>query len=328
MSDIEEFINALGTETHLDVPTNVFGTPQVTDNSEVKKETNLGPCQWVIGADNEYWGASSTRLNLPAGMYTLEISNTRGPVFTKVDLKTDNILILPDTKNEKILLKIQKFLAAEHKYRALKQLYRRGILMWGPQGSGKSMTINLIAKEVIERYNGLVLLMPNPVLTMNCLRLLRTIEPNRLIVGILEEIDEIIRRNGEADLLSLLDGQHNTDKIVYLATTNYPDRLPPRLVNRPGRFEIEKIDMPNAAARECYIRGVLPADLLNDNDLEKWVKDTEGMSIDHVHELIITMFCLEDFQYEETIKRLKAMKNVVHVGSDNKLGFGNHNGNK
>ncbi len=324
MSNVQEFIDKLGTDEHtvdyLSSPPIAIETAKMTDETRIPAGQT---CQWVIGTDNMFWSSPVTTKLLPSGMYSLDHHSTLGYLFLKQTLNTDKIFILPDTKNEEVLLHIQDFLDSENNYRLLGQLYRRGILFWGPQGGGKTMTINLIAKAIIEQYNGLVILACNPLLTVNAMKILRTIEPNRLVLIILEEIDDTIRRYGESDLLSMLDGQFNVDKVIYLATTNYPERLPERLFDRPGRFDlIEKIDMPNKEARQFYIRSILNQDLLDDLKLEKYVNDTEGLSIAHIHELIITMHCLKGFNYEANIKRLKSMRKQPKQEHNNGNGTG------
>jgi DNA replication protein DnaC len=39
--------------------------------------------------------------------------------------------------------------------------YKRGIILWGPPGSGKSSTIQIIMKDVVER-DGIVIRFGNP----------------------------------------------------------------------------------------------------------------------------------------------------------------------
>jgi hypothetical protein len=83
-----------------------------------------------------------------------------------------------------------------------------------------------------------------------CLQMLRAVEPERQVVGILEDVDALIERYGESEYLSLLDGEAQVDNVVYVATTNYPERLDARIVDRPSRFDtIRYIGMPSAGAR-------------------------------------------------------------------------------
>ena len=176
--------------------------------------------------------------------------------------------------------------------------------MWGPPGSGKSVTINLIIQELIS-LGGIVLLCGHPELMVHMLQRVRQMEPDRSIIGVMEDIDEIIDKHGEHAILSMLDGENQIDNVVYLATTNYPERLGARIVNRPSRFD-ERIfvGMPSEAARTAFLRFAAPE--LDDETLSKWTKDTNAFSVAHLRELVVATYCL-DQAYEEVLKRLKSM---------------------
>jgi SpoVK/Ycf46/Vps4 family AAA+-type ATPase len=130
-------------------------------------------------------------------------------------------------------------------------------------------------------------------------------EPDRPMIVVLEDIDEIIDKHGEHAILSMLDGENQISNVVFLATTNYPERLGARIVNRPSRFD-ERIfvGMPGALARKTYLKFAAPA--LDDETLEKWTEDTSNFSIAHLRELVAATYCL-DQKYEDVLKRLRSM---------------------
>jgi hypothetical protein len=65
--------------------------------------------------------------------------------------------------------------------------------------------------------------------------------------------------------------------------------------------------------------------LVEDPDkLDLWVESTEGFSVAHMKELIVSVECLgKDF--DETVKRLKSMINTKPASTDSerKIGIGN-----
>ena len=77
------------------------------------------------------------------------------------------------------------------------------------------------------------------------------------------------------------------ENIVYLATTNYPEQLEDRIINRPSRFDRRyEIGLPSYEVRLEYIK----KKVLDDNiDVEKWAKDTDDLSIAHIKELILSV---------------------------------------
>jgi SpoVK/Ycf46/Vps4 family AAA+-type ATPase len=203
---------------------------------------------------------------------------------------------------------LKTFWKKEEHYRKFQFLWKRGVLLWGPPGSGKTSTVQIIANMIVER-GGLAIYAYDPGMTIQGLDLLRYIEPKRPIVVILEDIDSIVEKHGEAELLSLLDGEFQVDNAVFIATTNYPKELDQRIINRPSRFDIVKqIDMPSEEARELFLTIKNPRLLENKEELDKWVGDTENFSIAHLKELIVAIECLE-LPYEEVLKRLTSMIN-------------------
>jgi len=138
----------------------------------------------------------------------------------------------------------------------------------------------------------------------------------------MEDIDAIIERHGESSLLAMLDGELQIDNVVFVATTNYPERLDKRLVNRPSRFdEIIEIGMPNDACRAVYLEHKNPR-LSGTDELEQWVKRTQDFSVAHLKELIVAVECLGK-GLDESIERLRTMIEVRVSSEDNnkQIGF-------
>lgn len=184
-------------------------------------------------------------------------------------------------------------------------LYKRGVLLWGPPGGGKTATVTMLSRELLNE-GGIVVMCDHPGLTSRGLADLRRIEPERSIVCIEEDIDEMVSLHGEHELLALLDGENQVGNIVHVATTNYPERLGARIVNRPSRFDERiKVGMPTIQARRVYLTHT--ADTLTEEELDRWVADTEGFSIAHLRELTAAVLCL-DQPYDEVVLRLRSMK--------------------
>lgn len=176
----------------------------------------------------------------------------------------------------------------------------------GPAGSGKTSTLHIIAQKVI-KLGGIAISVYNPVLATIGLHLVRKIEPKRPIVGLMEDIDALVNEHGEADLLGLLDGEHQIDNAVYVATTNYPERLDPRFVNRPSRFDVvRKIGMPSTEARAVYLASKSSKLAADKKLLKQWVKDTDGLAIAHLKELIVSVEVFGS-TYDASLNRLQTM---------------------
>jgi hypothetical protein len=312
VDETEEFVERLGTEPKRTGNKMEGVSPQQQPPPALTADTPSSKLwadsvQWAALANDSYIACGRTVPTLPAGVYRIE-SQRDDWKFIRTKLLTDTLLQLPDSASKRVLEGISAFWAARDRFRKRGQLFKRGVLMWGPPGGGKTALVSLLTAELVEA-GGIVLLSEVPHAMSEALRDLRRIEADRPIICVHEDLDEICQRHGESAVLSLLDGENQVDNIVHLATTNYPEALDPRLVNRPSRFdEVIKIGMPSSAARDVYIRSrvEVPAELSED-ELSRWVTDTAEMSIAHLRELVIAVFCLGR-TYEETIKRLGAMK--------------------
>ena len=277
--------------------------------------------QWTVEPNECFRPAGPTQDKLDSGVYTIS-KDQWGIYFHKVNVLTDDLINLPDTANERVLEGMRRFWKRRARYQEYGYLYKRGILLWGPPGGGKTATVTMLSRDLLNE-GGLVILCENPGLTSKGLAALRRIEPSRPIVCIAEDIDEMISGHGEHELLALLDGENQVDNIVHVATTNYPERLGARIVNRPSRFDERiKIGMPSPEARLVYLSHTAKG--VKKKELEKWVKDSEGFSVAHLRELTAAVLCL-DQPYEEVVARLKSMRYRIRAeeGLGGSTGFGN-----
>lgn len=262
---------------------------------------------------------------MPPGHYVVRHSPEKGIHFYQKDVKTDELLVLPDSESEAIIAGIEKFWTKEEHYRAFKMLWKRGVLLWGAPGSGKTSTVQIMANKIVER-GGLVIYVESPIATIQGLDILRYIEPKRPIVVVLEDLDGMVKQHGESDLLSLLDGEFQVDNAVFVATTNYPDELDQRIINRPSRFDIVKeIHMPSPEARAVFLKTKNPH--LTNDELDQWVGDTDGYSIAHLKELISAVEILE-LPYEGVLQRLDEMISGKATEESDRATFGFHGKNE
>lgn len=261
--------------------------------------------QWAVLPNDTFTAIGTTVSHLPPAIYTL--SESGGVIyFNRTNVLTDNLIELDDSAALRVIAGIEKFWESKAKFDRFGILFKRGILMWGPAGSGKTATVNMLMRDLVNR-GGMVVLVQSPSIAIQGLHELRRIEPDRPIIIVLEDIEEMISNHGEHGLLGLLDGEHQVSNVVVLATTNYPEMLGERIINRPSRFdEVILVDMPSAKARHRYLRHVLK-DTVPEEELAKWVEATDKLSIAHLRELIVATQCL-DRPYDEVVSRLRRMK--------------------
>jgi len=293
-----------------------------SDASDASKE-HANAKMWAV-AGNNFSPCEKTVDILPAGQYTIENSPSQGIYFSKKEVNLDNLISLPDSASENVIASIEDFWSKETKFRDFGFLWKRGVLLWGPPGSGKTSTLQVLSKRITD-IGGISIYISDPYLGATGLELLRRIEPTRPIIVMLEDIDALTQTWGEAAILALLDGELQIDNVVFIATTNYPEKLDKRLINRPSRFDIVKlIGMPSNEARTTYLSKKNPRlDTPEHYDeLKEWVSLTKDFSIAHLKELIILVEVF-DTPLAAAVKRLRVMMNGNISSSDNgnKIGF-------
>ena len=150
-------------------------------------------------------------------------------------------VILADNKTEKLLEDLKDFQASEEWYARTGVPYRRGYLLYGPPGNGKSSVVVSLASAL--NLNICVLtLSAKGMGDETLMQLCSEPPPNSLIL--LEDIDcACVTREGDdsdltlSGLLNAIDGITATEGRIMFMTTNQPDKLDDALI-RPGRCDI------------------------------------------------------------------------------------------
>jgi hypothetical protein len=171
---------------------------------------------------------------------------------------------------------------------------RRGLLLHGRPGTGKTLTAMYLAARMRERT--VVLLTGREVgLIPRACAMARLLQPSMVI---LEDVDLIAEERDRQqpgctpllfELLNEMDGLGDDADVIFLLTSNRPDLLEPALAARPGRVDLAvEVPLPDAGCRrrliELYGHGL---DLrLDTGGLDRLVQRTEGVSPAFIRELL------------------------------------------
>lgn len=162
-------------------------------------------------------------------------------------------VILDDGLDRMILDDVKDFLNSSEWYHNRGIPYRRGYLLYGPPGSGKTSFIQAIAGEL--DYNICILNLSENNLTDDRLNHLMNHIPDRSIL-LLEDVDAAFNKREQTSdkgytsgvtfsgLLNALDGVASAEECITFMTTNHPEKLDPALL-RPGRVDF-KVLIDNA----------------------------------------------------------------------------------
>lgn len=268
-----------------------------------------GKLQWgLAGANFRPLGTPPKRRpQIPAGVYSLG-SDMEGWYLHPTDIVTDELIEVPSAPINRVVSRVQRFKAARESYRSFGVLYKTGILMYGPAGCGKTGLIRRLSNQFVADGTIVVQASYNSAFTANVLQVIRQIEPERLIVVEMEDIDAIADHD-EEELLALLDGANQVDGVVYLATTNKIAELPDRIKNRPSRIDDRVyVGPPDLACRTAYLLAKWPG-VQWDERVENIAKLTDAFSYAHLKEVVVSVGCL-GHEPEEAIRRLRLMMEV------------------
>eukprot|EP00793_Prasinoderma_coloniale_P005102 PRCOL_00000863-RA len=167
----------------------------------------------------------------------------------------------------------------------------KGILLYGPPGSGKT----LIARAVANETGAFFFLINGPEIMSklagesesNLRKAFEEAEKNAPSIIFIDEIDSIApkreKTNGEVErrivsqLLTLMDGLKSRAHIIVMGATNRPNSIDPAL-RRFGRFDREiDIGVPDEVGRLEVLRiHTKNMKLDEDVDMERVAKDTHG----------------------------------------------------
>ncbi len=154
---------------------------------------------------------------------------------------------------------------------------------------------------------------------------IREIEERRALLTVTEDLDEYFKPGKNSytkQVLSMYDGENQVDHVMHLATTNHPEELEDRIIQRPSRFDmVLLLGTPNRAAREAYLRNILHEEL-EEGVFQQIVEDTKGLSLAHFKEYVVSVVVLER-PAKATLARLQAnMKKKPSLdGKSGILGF-------
>jgi len=200
-------------------------------------------------------------------------------------------LILPEATFADLRRQVIGVALNRERLRASGQHLKRGLLLHGPPGVGKTHTVRYLVGELddttVVELTGDTL----PAIKQAC-SIARSLQPAMIVV---EDVDLIAeqrdRYGGETPLLFTLlnemDGLAEDSDVVFLLTTNRADLLEPALAARPGRVDqAVHIDLPDREARLRLVRLYCGGLDLDTGRLDDVLDRTEGVTASFLKELL------------------------------------------
>lgn len=259
------------------------------------------------------------RTELSNGIYEA-ISTREGIYFLKTKIFTDKYIDLSHAKENDLINEILAFKDKAELFKKNDVVHKRGILLYGDPGCGKTSFINFFLKKFTEQ-GGIAFVINSPerfAVTVEALKQIQNINPDRQMVIIIEEIDRF--QSMYAELQNFLDGQNSLQHVITIATTNNIRDLPPALL-RPSRFDwIISLEKLSGESREKYLRTKGVEEKL----LNKWIKDTDGFTIAMLKELFISVYLLSN-DYDLSLKKIQDSEQFMTTSTFKSIGFNKKN---
>jgi len=241
------------------------------------------------------------------------------PINTsKKTVSNENLVFDKDSSLSDIINDISTFFKKDTQelYKKMQIAYKRGVILYGNPGNGKSAVIREIIRRIGPDVNKIVI---NPnvsyEITTVLSSLIHSLKGAPTII-IMEDFDSFLSRgDNRSEFLNILDGINMRSGVYFIGTTNYPEKIDPAFINRSGRFDqTYRIDNPAKKTRELFFKSRDIAGLLrnynnpNNEDINDiFVRYSKDLSMADLKEIITsTTYLLIDnpsLAIEEAVKK-------------------------
>lgn len=200
-------------------------------------------------------------------------------------------IVLPDGVLAAIERQVVDVTVQKQRLLASGQHLKRGVLLYGPPGVGKTHTIRYLLGRLGDTT--VIQLSGNALhLVAQACSVARTLQPSLIVI---EDVDLIAEERGAYpgehpmlfQLLNEMDGLTEDADVAFLLTTNRADLLEPALAARPGRVDqAVELTLPDADGRRALVglyRGRLR---LPDDGIDEIVARTDGVTASFIKELL------------------------------------------
>lgn len=254
----------------------------VAPNATVAKDFTLEVCTWNTEVRGEV-------LVFHEGEWTKD-----SELYEEIRTTSFDQLVLPGPLWSELHDDVIGFFQSEAQYRRYNIPFKRGVLLHGPPGNGKTHAIKAILNAV-QKPRLYVKSFESGCCTLqeNIHRVFQRARKVAPCVLVLEDLDSMLNDKCRSFFLNELDGFANNDGILLVATTNHIARLDVALVQRPSRFD-RKIHfaLPAEAQRLAYINAwndsLEPSLRVDAQTQQTLANHTEGFSFAYIKELFVS----------------------------------------
>ncbi|KAL9128323.1 MAG: hypothetical protein Q9217_002978 [Psora testacea] len=153
----------------------------------------------------------------------------------------EDVILDADMKSA-LINDVEGFFDNEAEYREFAVPFKRGIILHGSPGNGKSLSIKALMHSLSER--------PYPIPTLyvksfagchNDFYAIREVfekaRDTSPCLLIFEDLDSLVKEKVRSFFLNEVDGLEDNDGLMIIGSTNYLEKLDPSITKRPSRFD-------------------------------------------------------------------------------------------
>jgi len=210
--------------------------------------------------------------------------------IARPQLRADQV-VLPEGVLERVVDHVAGIAAHAPELKRLGQHLKRGLLLYGPPGSGKTHTVRYLLGVTPDHT---VVLLAGETLRFVGLaaKLARAMQPALVV---LEDCDLIAEDRDMSygakpllfEVLDAMDGLDADADVTFVLTTNRVDAMERALTQRPGRVDLAvEVPLPDAAGRLALLRLYAPEGAFSEDVLADTAHRTSGTTASFSRELI------------------------------------------
>ncbi|TKY86843.1 hypothetical protein EX895_004130 [Sporisorium graminicola] len=209
----------------------------------------------------------------------------------------DDVILSPSMKTE-IVQDVESFFDSRSTYAEYNIPWKRGIILHGPPGCGKTISIKALMNSVRHKNVANLYVKSFRAGCHTDERSIREIFMKARAVSpallVFEDLDSLVQDDVRSFFLNEVDGLEDNDGIFIIGSTNHIERLDTSITQRPSRFDRKfHFEPPSKQERLLYCQfwqqklQTIPAIEITDEVCQAVADSTEGLTFAYLKEVFL-----------------------------------------
>jgi predicted AAA+ superfamily ATPase len=188
-----------------------------------------------------------------------------------------------------------------------------GIILYGKQGTGKTTAMLACASKFVEQYGAIAIIVDSKDdinAAYGFIHQCQSIKKDQMFVLVHDECEHVMK-DFESTMKARLDGADTPNNLIYIGTTNYIDKIPKTILDRPSRIK-KSVDCSELNEQEDIVFNIFKEmnaslekkDKLDREELIKLCPENKGKTIDELKHIFLQVTLERKFQMKEDTKKV------------------------